>query len=480
MPKVKTWLILISIVFGAPKVIAASTCETRDQFNDLKAGMEHLTAAAIIENIPRFCRSHAFYSHQENGIGAERDYLNELTESKEKFYKNFTPNNPWAAGMVPVLESRKKSILALLPDRLNIEPDINNLKSILAESTSSMSSSQAENVKKSLNEMRNPTVKNSERSKYNEFVLAGGCATTSLRSMNTCSKIVAKNLGGTNVLLGQIEFPEFEDIFLDKRYEVALRAVGVKIIDQIKTGNIPKTNLFDDLKSEFKKSSKSPTEADDMAWLVMGFLSRRGANADDSATGLGYPKNHAMTAALYAISMGSLVLDSQSNDNGHMYSFPSQVQNSCDMGKPYHFWMSAYIARKAMKDTGDPVASSAAAFTMQKGYEFLSNTFGRSPAKPFYLEPFDPYINVIRADLAYGGTGAWFGVLSAQGKAADAQLSIDDGIRETFLNSKMIARVTKEEAKSNVIDPGPITFYKWSTLISPNSAYSLNRKKLGY
>src|SRR5690606_21351541 len=137
-------------------------------------------------------------------------------------------------------------------------------------------------------------------------------------------------------------------------------------------------------------------------WKVMAILASGGPNITFRLSLFkSDPDFDISRLSLAVISMGASVLDRMSIENKKMYSLPQEIRTSCLYPKPYHFWMTAYLAYK-LNQSGQSVSASAeAAYISDLGYQMLSPTVGRDPSKVFVIEPFHFYNNLIRIDLTF-------------------------------------------------------------------------------
>lgn len=191
-------------------------------------------------------------------------------------------------------------------------------------------------------------------------------------------------------------------------------------------------NIFDDLKNSFLQSGLSQQKAEQGAWDILAFISNQGAsigthmsmidNKDENKDISGGIKLSPKAKVLTQIAAHMVLQDYQNNQNKlPLYSYPANVKTSCDSYKPYHFWMSAYIARSVMQNFKvDAQTAAAAAFMTEKGYQIHRDIAGdgakqNKVTSVFRYSAFDPVHQMIRVDLAYAAVGAQYGALSVFG-----------------------------------------------------------------
>ncbi len=100
---------------------------------------------------------------------------------------------------------------------------------------------------------------------------------------------------------------------------------------------------------------------------------------------LDVPKEkQALISGLGYISTAMTYLDIKKSAQGNgLYSYPSSIQTSCDNSKPYHFWMSAFLARRVTQITQNPNAGVDAAFIAEKAYQFKSHLGGAKSGQSY-------------------------------------------------------------------------------------------------
>jgi hypothetical protein len=167
------------------------------------------------------------------------------------------------------------------------------------------------------------------------------------------------------------------------------------------------------------------------------------------------------------------VLDRMSVSSGHMYSLPKTVELKCNTGKTYHFWYTAFLARKAALETHNVRAAAVTTFQMAKAYRIF--TYGGGGALPLTTASMDrPFTYIFRADFAYYAAGSVFGAASASGKelSLDVDFAIGKMIKTTGKGSAGsivgIATSLAPESSSKLND-----YKNWMELLNPNLSFNL-------
>lgn len=265
--------------------------------------------------------------------------------------------------------------------------------------------------------------------------------------------------------------PLIKKVLNDQQYVEGARLAASRILQKTIQGGTISGNLFQDIYDSYLATGSSAEKAEERTWDLLAIYSGRGANIT-SLSSLATNENFPLLAALGVIGSCANILDSLTYQAGHAYSYPPTVTTYCDYGKPYHFWMSAYLARMVAKRTNEPVGAMHAAYLAEIGYQMLSDTFGRDPVKAFTEDTFSLWNNRLRIDLAFGAAGAAFGANSAQ-PGDNRPLNVDEALEAIISDSKVVASLSEDKAKE-LLGPkaGLETFRRWSAIFAPDAAWT--------
>ncbi|MGZ3712227.1 MAG: hypothetical protein ACXVBE_10740 [Bdellovibrionota bacterium] len=269
----------------------------------------------------------------------------------------------------------------------------------------------------------------------------------------------------------------YKEILFDKKYDEGLKLAALKVLARTKSGKAAGANLFDDIRDSFLAAGAKEDAAIEMTWKTMGLLATGGPNTGARAFAVS-ADNDVMPkkVAIALLAVLPPVLDSESFSTGHPYSYPKSISSTCDSGKPYHFWLPAYLGWELARTGTGARAAAAAAFLGMKGYQMMSDTETRDPTKPMKEDFLGPYSNSIRMDLAIASAGAIFGASAGKG-ATGSKLDIDEGVRRIVRDSEPVEKLGDIEA--DALLTSPIKFgYRWSKLMAPNSAFSIYKSRL--
>lgn len=283
-----------------------------------------------------------------------------------------------------------------------------------------------------------------------------------------CGHALKRAVEMASISSANYSFPDlYRKVLTDPSYDRGLIDAALLLTGRAEAKDANGADLFSDLKTSFQTTGDSEKAAEEKAWDIVGLIGTGGANLGWRVMGLNAERENTQSAvALTAIASLAPLLDSYSGKGKHIYSYPRSVKTTCDMGKSYHFWLTAYLARRLAQEGTDPKVASLAAFTAQKGYEMFSKTQGRYPHLVLSSDLFSYYPNTIRTDLAFSAAGAIYGAKSPRGR--EPKLNVDEGIRRNVRGAWPVVKLTEQKAKS-------LSAMKYAALfwavINPNAAY---------
>lgn len=203
-----------------------------------------------------------------------------------------------------------------------------------------------------------------------------------------------------------------EDVMLDPEYTPgAAIAAGtvMKRVERLERGEDPgldSSDLFSDLVAGYISAGKSPEEARTRALDLLGVYGSRGA-ATYSFFTLADKNTYPVLAALSYLASAASYLDAFRQGNRY-YSLPPTFTATCDLGKPYHFWLSAYLTRSLMRLKFSAAAAVTATHAAGSTYEFASEW--RSPSRVISEPAFSLGNDLIRMNIAANDAGAFWAV----------------------------------------------------------------------
>lgn len=301
------------------------------------------------------------------------------------------------------------------------------------------------------------------------------CASYGLKRTNNCKKGVNEIVDIMTDHGGVSLYPVIKEVLSDPDYTKASQLTAIKIQDKIEKGGIPVGNLYDDIYQSFLSLGLNSEQAEEKSFNLLGVFSTHGANTHLFLWRFITKETAPLLYSLSLMGTGMSVLNSASQSSGHLYSYPKEVKGECDNGKPYHFWMSAFLARRIAKKTGDVEAAISSTYLAQLGYQMRSETYGRDPSRPFTVDTYDSGNNKIRLDLAWAGAGAVYGAAKAE-KEIKKDLNVDEGLRQLLEDAGNKKSLSKAEAEKKWQGSGVKGYFRWRNIFSPDSSLDYYKK----
>lgn len=151
-------------------------------------------------------------------------------------------------------------------------------------------------------------------------------------------------------------------------------------------------------------------QQDDLVWNTLAYYATRGASPEGYALNLTTDKTLYSFSVHYELINLMHVFDSQKTSGENLFSMPTIQKNSCLIGKPYHFWMSAYLARHLVKKGIDKKQAFFAASAAGTLYDFAGNGAPQRERIRIYREPLESIFTMsIQQSLLYKIAGAYYG-----------------------------------------------------------------------
>jgi hypothetical protein len=295
-----------------------------------------------------------------------------------------------------------------------------------------------------------------------------------VRNFNSCSSSfnTIKRISIPRANVTGLEI--FDRVLKDGRYNEGLRKMALRVAKYAQEDNLKEeSNVFADLKSSFRESGSSESDAEEMTWNTLGLLATSGANLSQRLMFFPYSTDQTQKRlALQVLSASLPLLDHRAGKKGRLYSFPKEISGSCNSGKSYHFWYAAYLARRATLEGKNPEAAAATSFQAEKAYQLLRGTMGNGNASQLASSPlFTPNSNIVRADLAYAGLGAVYGAQKATDQDPHSS-SIDDSIEALMKNAGQGDAGALIDIAAEFKEKPFNTYKKWYEKFNPNIAFS--------
>ncbi len=302
---------------------------------------------------------------------------------------------------------------------------------------------------------------------------------TCLHAMDIIEDRMRISHGTAHDVMAMTNLPLWKDVFESRKYDEGLRISALKLLQRASSKKLDKSdNLFGDLQSSFVESGMNKLEAEEASWKILGIIANGGANTFQRTSGLEGGSQRSIALGSIANSIGFLDLK-KSRLGLSLYSYPSNLITQCDNVKPYHFWMTAYLARELVKEGISPDDAATATYITQKAYQLKREiAYANNPNfKPYAIltrPAYDPAQQIVRTDLAFGSAGALFGSISRL-QANSQIINVDLAVISLLQDSTPLPAITPEKARElNVLS----AYDLWSTIFSPDSAFNAIRSQL--
>lgn len=449
-------LSLVLIFWSGASFGQSALRETSAELNsELNAGLNALSLSLPAAMKPggglrvsEFCRI--------NGL---RDAL----ESWHETNKDWLAPDPWTGTLIPTLQARSE-----------VYQTYADPKSIAELSMArNLTVAEAQSCTKRIETLKQGEMDQADIARATALQSAFFCKDVTFLHLNQCARLVPK--------LMDLVRPH-GDMNLFDAWQIALtNPAYLKVIVKVANANArliekkeaPSSRLFDDLLTAFTTELRSKVQALDATFHLLGILSSNGNNSYRFIPCEIQAKASGFENALKVLGLSSTLLDRLAAPKGFLYTSPKEVDSLCDYGKSYHFWMAAYLAREGTKLTGDAVASAAAAFTLNKGYQFMKVDNGRDPRKAFVENTFSNYNNNMRLDMTQAAAGAWFGAQSVRAvRPMLTQAQFNEALLRMFEGAKETPRDPNFEFPASTDIKKLLTTYSvWKKTMNPDAAF---------
>lgn len=331
---------------------------------------------------------------------------------------------PWEKGLVPLLSAQKDALqdaLAILGDS-----ELKNLDQVQhylrAPSPKSFRRplTKVNEPPKTLRSLLEASPEQDYLARMNGWgLITAACAQMSVLKAISCGNAVSEIISlaryRQKMILPQIwvEFSESEDL------REGLRRMALRMIERIKNPRQSPANVLSELVQSYQEAGMNTRDATDSAWKILALFGNGGHNTGYQLQFFDFPNPGPALVSMHVFATALTLIDFQQNSVGQShYAYPTEVIGSCLTPKPYHFWLSAYFARRLRQAGYSEDVSAMASFIAAKAYQ-VNRDIGNQKVKAFneLLEKpkFHPSNQVIRVDLTLAAAGSRFGAQSAGG-----------------------------------------------------------------
>ncbi len=275
----------------------------------------------------------------------------------------------------------------------------------------------------------NYNVRNYDSEKYIQRPVSDGdktklqlaCTMFSPKSFLSCRSASSDLVDILTIRAGVTGVPLIVDTMKDPTITKALQRVSLKLWQRIEKQTFEKNaDIYSELTAELMKDGFKEKEARKKAVLILGAIATGGPNfvkRINSSSVAEFPKSCQSKPGcnLNGIYMQAIAEGMVHGDTFKMqlkepslYSLPPGTDFSCDIGKSYHFWLSAALTDRLMDLGHSADTARAVVYASEVGYQLggANSERGNSAlAKPRY----GSIENGIRMDLNLAAAGTYFG-----------------------------------------------------------------------
>jgi len=266
----------------------------------------------------------------------------------------------------------------------------------------------------------------------------------------------------------------FAKVLNDSRYDAGIKLAALKLASRVESHSESASSYLDDLKTSFQTAGASSMNAEEMAWTTAGLIATAGPNLSLRLQLFPHtPDQSQKRIALEVLAKTLPILDQRSSVKGRLYSLPTEVSGSCNSGKSYHFWYSAYLARRAALETGNPEGAAASAFESEVFYQVLQRPKHDmiNGDRMATSGMFSPASEVVRADLAYAAAGAHFGAKQATDRNS-APVNVDNLIAGLIKNAGQESPGVVDRFAIRIGGSLANKFVEWKNKFNPQRAFA--------
>lgn len=245
----------------------------------------------------------------------------------------------------------------------------------------------------------------------------------------------------------------WEKMMLDPEYVPGLAKATtlmnqrLRILRQTKNQRAVISDVLSDLIAGYRAVGKSNEEAIARAYDVMGLYGTRGASLAYILPDLTTKENLGFSAAFAYFSAVISYLDTLQPE-GRYYSVPPSIIGTCPYGKPYHFWLSAYLTKELQRNKHTKRGSEVAPHIVSELYEFNSITRGRNPTAAFTEPLLSLYNNGVRINLTFNDAGVLYQTLGPGKK-----INLNNAIESFKKHAEALPPMTRTELQALLKDP---------------------------
>jgi hypothetical protein len=238
-------------------------------------------------------------------------------------------------------------------------------------------------------------------------------------------------------------------VLSDPLYRQALAKMSLSVIQSEESiARSSKRDIYHDLVATFESLGVTALDAQNRALTVLAVFGARGASLE-SMTDIMHSEAAPVMAGMFMVSAQLGQLDLLRYLNGlRPYSLPPSVNFNCNYGRPYHFWMGAYLGAQMNEDGFGAITSLLAVHIAGVGYEFAIPAYGKTQDRIYTDVFFNPYNVNTQINIAQDDAGADYGTrLKVPGLFGISwpKTDINQAIESMFLAARPMPQLSPDE-----------------------------------
>lgn len=408
-----------------------------------------------------------------------------IQQAEKTALANGDAHGPWTPTLIPSEKTRKASLEYIL-ERNDIS--LNEAEKAFADKTTEPTDFKI--IAQNLAKTQDSVAKDFWQNAKDQSLKGMACAQVTLLELTSCKsaldhieqRMTPRKVSITKMATGLplVDLDNARDVLTSEKYHEGIRRVALTMSRHLKKENLnPSTNVHDDFLLAFESTGMSRQEAQDASLKVLGFISSGGANTFNRIAILEekllprFPLSQ-NGLALSFIGSAMVYLDQKkAASTGKLYSYPKEVDASCDNAKPYHFWMSAYVSHELVKAGYSKEVAGKATYIAQKAYQ-THREIGNPKLSPvenlFTKETYSPVLNVIRTDFANSAAGSIFG---AEGPQTKKNLSVKNALIAMIREGEVMIPLSSQETKQLSKQSKLSSYRRFNDLFAPDAAFDI-------
>lgn len=235
-------------------------------------------------------------------------------------------------------------------------------------------------------------------------------------------------------------------------------------------------DVFKTIFNSYIEAGINTIQAMKNTWIINGVIATGGPNICWRLTSYLSLKNYPMWVAMCELSAAMNTIDSKylNRPFNYLFTIPSPLSTTCENGKPYHFWMTAFLSNY-LKEKYPSVNNNVhvrAAYISNLAYQLFTKT-RRDTDTIFMSHSNSNSFHKRRIDIIYAALGAIYGVsyknLNIRGTSIiQNKFDIDKEIESVLKNVPQInALSASDNNRIWKLHNGVCASLRWMRIVEP-------------